>query len=258
MENPIGIFDSGLGGLTVYKEIRSVLPNENIIYFGDTKRAPYGEKSEEEVKQFSYEIVDFLITKNVKIIVIACNTVCAVVYDYLKEKYSVPFINIIYPAVNEAVNNAKIGIGVIGTSATIRSGAYNNAIKEKNKSIKVFSNSCPLLVPLIEEGFIEEGIIAPIAKKYLANVLTSIDTLVLGCTHYPFVLSTLKNIVGDVNIIDPAISTSLMVKQYLIENKLEKKEGTGKDTFYTSGETSKFETLYNKFTNKEIKVLGLH
>ncbi len=218
----IGVFDSGLGGLTVIKELLTRLPGEQFVYLGDTARVPYGTKSKEAVLKFSLQDADFLNTFNLKALIIACNTASSYAYEILQKKYSFPVLNVIEPAVHDAVKQTKTGIiGVIGTYATIRSRAYEKEIACLDKNIKVFSCACPLFVPLVEEGWNNHKITVEIAKEYLNYFKDKhIDTLILGCTHYPLLKPLLAKIMGNsVTLIDTAIS---VVNQ--LNNLLEKYE----------------------------------
>ena len=245
-ERPIGIFDSGVGGLTVVKEVINVLPKEDIIYFGDTARVPYGSKSKELVYKFSCQIIKFLKEKNVKSIIIACNTVSSNCYEDLQKQFSnIPIIEVLEPGVSSAIkstNNRKIG--VIGTEATIKSGKYEKKIKEKLLDCQVYSKACPLFVPLAEEGFLEENITLDIVKMYLKDFFKKdIDSLILGCTHYPLLKNSIKKVVGqNVNIVDPAFETALKMKDYLEKNNMANNKG-GKHKFYVSDKNDKFDFI---------------
>ncbi len=208
---PIGVFDSGIGGLTVLKEILRVLPSENTIYLGDTARVPYGIRSPETVIRYSFENTKFLSSKDIKMLVIACNTASSVSLDAIKSRVSIPVIGVIEPGVKAAVRATKSGkIGVIGTEATIRSSAYARGIREINPHIDVFGLACPLFVPLVEEGWTEGEITRMIVERYLAQFKgTDIDTVVLGCTHYPLLKKVIAEVVGPgVCLIDSAIEIS--------------------------------------------------
>lgn len=204
---PIGIFDSGVGGLTVVKQVFKRLPNEEIVYLGDTARVPYGTKSPETIKRFAVENAEFLMRFKVKLIVVACNTASSTGIDVLRDKFSIPVIGVIKPGALKAgqvTRNNKIG--VIGTYATIKSRAYEKELKAISKFIYVISRPCPLFVPLVEEGWIREKITFDIAKKYLRPLADkNIDTLILGCTHYPLLKPLIADIVGrHVKIVDSA------------------------------------------------------
>lgn len=217
-QNPIGVFDSGIGGLTVLKEIARLLPNENAIYLGDTARVPYGSKSKETVARYSLEVANFLIKSNIKMLVAACNTASAFALPLLKRELKIPVIGVIEPGAKAAVSTTKTNrIGVIGTEGTIRSSAYTSAIKALRPEAETFVKACPLFVPLVEEGWANDEVTTVIAGRYLSELKDAkIDTLVLGCTHYPL----LKNIIGDimgkeVALIDSAESTASEVKSIL-------------------------------------------
>ncbi|MBE0425122.1 MAG: glutamate racemase [Nitrospirae bacterium] len=219
-EKPIGVFDSGIGGLTVLKEIINELPYENTVYLGDTARVPYGIRSPETVIRYSFENTTFLYSKDIKLLVVACNTASSVSLDFIRKNISVPVIGVIEPGVKAAVRKTKNNkIGVIGTEATVKSNSYTNAIKNMDASIEVYSLSCPLFVPLVEEGWTEGEIVTSVAKKYLGGLKDmGIDTLILGCTHYPLLKTVLTEVIGgDVRLIDSAIETSRKVKM-LLEN----------------------------------------
>ncbi len=220
---PIGICDSGIGGLTVAKEIINKLPQENIIYLGDTARVPYGVRDRETITKFAKELVNFLINKKVKAIVVACNTISATCLPELQSRSPVPVIGVIKPTVFEVVDNLKSKIiGIIGTRATINSKSYEEEIKKLNNSEIVFSQACPLLVPLAEEGFISHPATKIITKEYLQYFNDKkIDFLILGCTHYPILRNTIQEIIGkSIKIIDPAKPTTKELINILTTNKL--------------------------------------
>lgn len=253
---PIGIFDSGVGGLTVVREVLKELPNEKIVYFGDTARVPYGGKSKETVTKFSRQDIHFLLSKDVKAIIIACNTVSSNSLDILQEEFDIPLFGVVNPGVAEALRLTKNKkVGIIGTDATIRSGAYEKLIKQADKDIEVFSKSCPLFVPLVEEGWTENEISYLTANKYLADLIeTGIDSLVLGCTHYPLLKHCLKVTVGDnITLVDPAHATALVVKDYLIKHRLLNEDGDTfhlKHRFFVSDMTDKFDLICKKALNQ--------
>lgn len=245
-ERAIGIFDSGVGGLTVVKQVIDVLPTENIIYFGDTARVPYGSKSKESVYKFSCQIINFLIEKNVKAIIIACNTVSSNCYEDLKSKFSnIPIIEVLEAGVSSALKITKNKkIGVIGTEATINSNEYEKKIKNRLQDAQVYSKACPLFVPLAEEGFLENDITIDVAKIYLDDFnKNNIDSIILGCTHYPLLKNSIKKVLGvNISIIDPAFETALKIKQYLIDNNMTNNNG-GKYKFYVSDKNNKFDFI---------------
>ena len=256
MNRPIGVFDSGIGGLTVMKELMNHLPGEDIIYFGDTARVPYGTKSKETIVRFSIENVLFLLQFNVKLIVVACNTSTSLALDVLKRNFKIPIIGVIRPSVQVASEWTRSKrIGVIGTSATIASGAYQREIKNVNPQIRVFSQSCPLFVPLVEEGWINEKITRQIVEKYLTPLKRAkVDALILGCTHYPLLKRAIQNFMGkDVRLIDSARQVSLQAKDMLLGEAIvtNKKKG-GKYEFYVSDETGKFSDLSKRFIGTAI------
>ncbi len=203
----IGVFDSGIGGLTVVRALMERLPFENIIYFGDTARVPYGIKSVETINHYAAQITEFLLKKDVKLLVVACNTMAAVAYSAIKDLSPVPVLEVIEASARNAAAETKTkSIGVIGTPATINSNAYARAIHLLDKEVKIYSQTCPLFVPLVEEGWFDHPATRLIAQEYLKPVLAEqIDTLVLGCTHYPLLKSLLQEIVGPkINLIDSA------------------------------------------------------
>lgn len=257
MENdnrPIGIFDSGVGGLTVVKQVIKVLPKENIIYFGDTARVPYGSKSKETVFNFSCQIIRFLKEKNVKAIIIACNTVSSNCYEDLQREFlDIPIIEVVNAGVNSAINSTKnLKIGIIGTEATIKSNQYAIKIKEKIENAQVFSKACPLFVPLAEEGWFENIVTLNTAKIYLQDFMANnIDTLVLGCTHYPLLKESIKKVLGNkINIVDPAFETALNMKKFLEQNNLQNK-GDAQYKFFVSDSSEKFDFICSLLLNKK-------
>jgi len=250
--SPIGVFDSGVGGLTVVKEIMHQMPNEKIIYFGDTARVPYGSKSKDTVTRFSRQIVRFLETFDVKTIVVACNTASAYALEELEREVSIPIIGVVKPGAKAASDVTKNGkIGVIATEATISSGIYNEYITKLNKDVTIYGKACPLFVPLVEEGLLEDPVTDEIARRYLTELIDlDIDTLILGCTHYPLIRSTLGRIMGvDVNLVNPAYETALELKELLQEKNLlnEKHPALGETQyqFFVSDKAEKFKTFAN-------------
>ncbi len=213
---PIGIFDSGVGGLTVMKEIIRLLPEENIIYLGDTARVPYGVRSPGTVTRYSYESAQFLMSRNIKMLVVACNTSSSVSLDLLKEKFRIPVVGVIEPGVRAVAARTRLKkVAVIGTMATIRSGSYEKAIRAVDGSIEVSAVACPLFVPLVEEGWLDGEVTTLIAEKYLSVIRQSgIDALVLGCTHYPLIKRVIADVTG-VCLIDSAIETAKEVRDIL-------------------------------------------
>lgn len=253
MDNrPIGIFDSGIGGLTVVREVMEHLPNEEIIYFGDTARLPYGSKSKEIVTKFSKEITTFLLSKNVKAIIIACNTASSNSYRELIAEFDIPIIEVVAPAVQECLRTTLNNVvGVIGTEATIRSKAYETEIKKQNPDIDVYSRSCPLFVHLAEEGWTDNTVAHITTEIYLQQLIDmGIDTLILGCTHYPLLENSIKRVTGDIKIINPAYAIALKMKDFLTENDmLTAKDQPPIHHFYVSDNTEKFNKMCNLILN---------
>jgi glutamate racemase len=220
---PIGVFDSGIGGLTVVKALRDLLPEEQIIYLGDTARVPYGSRSASTVERYSLEIAGMLMERNAKLMVVACNTVSSVALPQLARTLTVDVVGVIGPGAQAAIQESRSNhIGVIGTRATIRSGAYERTLKSLNPSVQVTSRACPLLVPLIEEGLLEDPVTDQMIARYLDPMLADgIDTLVLGCTHYPLLKHAIHRHLGQaVRLVDSAENCALAVKQLLITQSL--------------------------------------
>lgn len=249
---PIGVFDSGVGGLTVAREIMRQIPNERMIYFGDTARVPYGNKSQDTVIRYSRQITRFLQTHQVKTIVVACNTASAYALDTLEKETDIPLIGVVKPGAKAAVQETKNGcIGVIGTEATVSSGLYDRYIKMLKQSASIHAKACPLFVPLVEEGLWEDPVTDEIASRYLTELVDSgIDTLILGCTHYPLLRSTIAKTIGDgIHLVNPAYETALELKRMLEEKGLlnDKKPSLGENQyqFYVSDKAQKFMTFAN-------------
>jgi glutamate racemase len=253
---PIGVFDSGVGGLTVVKEIMHQIPGETIIYFGDTARLPYGSKSKETVTTYTRQIVRFLMAKDVKAIVIACNTASAFALETVKAEFDVPIIGVVKPGAAVAADTTKNGmIGVIGTEGTIRSGIYNEFLSLTNPQVKVYGKACPLFVPLVEEGLIDDPITMEMARRYIGELIEyDIDTLVLGCTHYPLLRKTIRKIVGDqIALVNPAYETAKSLKQVLVEHALENDEVLKSDhKFFVSDGAEKFKRFANSILPCEV------
>lgn len=252
---PIGVFDSGVGGLTVAREIMRQIPNETIVYFGDTARVPYGSKSKETVITYSRQIVKFLQTKDVKAIVIACNTASAFALETIKEEINIPIIGVVKPGAKIAAETTKNGkIGIIGTEGTINSGIYNEFLSKTNPNVKVFGKACPLFVPLVEEGLLEDQITYEMAGRYLSELLQyDIDTLVLGCTHYPLIRHTIQKVVGDkIMLVNPAYETAKSLKDVLIKNNIESTRTTVDHRFFVSDGAEKFKEFANTILPCEV------
>jgi glutamate racemase len=220
---PIGVFDSGIGGLTVVRAITRRLPHENIVYFGDTARVPYGPKSPQVVREYAGQDVDFLIGRGVKMVVIACNTVSAVALDIVQQRARVPVVGMIMPGAEAAVHSTRNRrIGVIGTRATINSNAYTNALRQIDREVRVFAAECPLFVPLAEEGWIDHKVTHLVAKEYLFPLtLEKVDTLIMGCTHYPVIRSAIAGVLSaGVHLIDSGEAAAEVVERLLDERSL--------------------------------------
>lgn len=254
---PIGVFDSGLGGLTAVKELLSVLPGEDIVYFGDTGRVPYGNRSRETIIKYAEQDAAFLLSKHVKIIIAACGTVSSVAGD-LGGRFSVPFTGVVGPTAKAALSATKNGkIGVIGTAATIGSGSYKKEIERLNKNIQVYQQDCPLFVPLVENGFIGKN--DPIANMVVAHYLrhlkdVGVDTIILGCTHYPLLRDIISNVMGkDVALVDSGRETALyaagLLKERALQNTSREK---GRCSFYVSDRPEGFSRIAGMFLNREI------
>ena len=220
---PIGIFDSGLGGLTVLKELKNILPDESFIYFGDTAHLPYGTKSKKTIIKYSNQICKFLIKKKVKLIIVACNTASALAIETLEKYITVPIINVIDPCIQHAIQTTrKKSIGIIGTQATINSKAYEIKLNQLNNNLDITTQACPLFVPIIEEGLSSHQISKDICKLYLnKKQFLRIDVLILGCTHYPLLINTIKNYISkNIIIIDSANIVAIFIKKFLHKNNL--------------------------------------
>jgi len=253
---PIGVFDSGIGGLTVLKEIIKELPAESTIYLGDTARVPYGIRSPETVIRYSFENTRFLSTKDIKLLVVACNTASSVSLDAIKSRTSVPVIGVIEPGAKAAVKatrNKKIG--VIGTEATVKSSSYTKAIRAIDGDVEVFGLACPLFVPLVEEGWTEGTIATMIAEKYLCDIKgKGIDTVVLGCTHYPLLKKVINDVVKGVKLIDSAIETSREIKTILEALDLKNEEkGVQSREFYVTDSPERFLKVGEQFLGQKIE-----
>jgi len=258
--NPIGVFDSGLGGLTVVKELMRQLPSEDIIYYGDTARVPYGTKSRKTIIGFSRENTKVLLKYNVKMVVVACNSSSSYALDGLKREFRVPIIGVIHAGAKKAVTLTQNNkVGVIATSATIESNQYVKAVQYYNKGVKVFSKACPLFVPLVEEGWFTKSVSLNIAEDYLGPLKeVGIDTLILGCTHYPLLKNILQKVVGrNVVLVNSAKEIALEVKQLLnqTDNRRTLKRKT-RYKFLISDRPQGFREIAKRFIGKNIKVVS--
>ncbi|MGB8658256.1 MAG: glutamate racemase [Candidatus Zixiibacteriota bacterium] len=255
--NPIGIFDSGLGGLTVAKRIFELLPNENVVYFGDTARFPYGPRSKEIIRKFSFQDANFLLSQKVKFIVVACNTASSLALEPLRRRYQVPLIGVVEPGASAAAGATKNGkIGVIGTVGTIHSRAYQNAIRQLNSQLKVYSLPCPLFVSLAEEGYVNKRATRLISEEYLSPLVKKgVDTLVLGCTHYPLLKNVIsKTMGGKVRLIDSADEVAKKVRDFLSQHQLLRTtDGKAFRMFYVSDVPDRFIEVGQRFLRAKIE-----
>lgn len=254
-KKPIGIFDSGVGGLTVFKEIRRRFPHEDLVYFGDTARVPYGPKSKNTVIDYSIQNARFLIQQGAKIIVIACNTSSATALETLKELLPVPVIGVIDPGAQAALEaTEKKRIGIIGTEGTIRSKAYSSVISSLDSSCEVFSRSCPLFVPLAEEGWEDHEVTKQVIKEYLSPLVKkNIDTLVLGCTHYPILKRSISEVIGSgITLVDSAETVADRLHEVSFDKAA---DGIGTNNFYVSDNEDKFKKIASKILDTEIDKL---
>lgn len=254
--NPIGFFDSGIGGLTVVKSFMQLMPNENIIYFGDTARVPYGSKSNETVIEYSIQAANFLLRKNIKLLVVACNTASAIALKELRKFLTIPVIGMIEPGAKYALSESKNKrIGVIGTRATINNKAYSNELKKQNSKVKVFEKACPLFVPLAEEGWIDHKATELIAKEYLSELKKNeIDSLILGCTHYPILANVIQKAIGkNVKLIDSGTPAAHLVEDYLNGRGLRNQSvHHGMAEFYVSDVPTKFKEIAERFLGRKL------
>ncbi len=258
-DSPIGLFDSGVGGLTVASAIKTILPDENMIYFGDTAHLPYGDKSKETIIEYSLDITRFLLSKNCKIILIACNSASSNAFsevrDFAGDRALV--LNVIDPVVEAVVKEPEIKkLGVIGTKATVYSGSYEKAIMGLRPDIEVLSMATPLFVPMIEEGFIFDDISNAIIRSYLSrDEISGIDSLILGCTHYPIIMNQISKFFDfNVNVLDSAVIVAEKLKTLLAGHQLLRKGSVGKQQFYVSDHTKYFELIARMFIGEKISL----
>lgn len=254
---PIGVFDSGIGGLTVFKELALRLPDESFVYFGDTARVPYGSRSKDTIIKYTFQCVRFLLSNNVKAIVIACNTASATALPSLKDAFDIPIIGVIEPGAYAAVRANKNGtIGIIGTQATIRSGAYSAAIHKIDASKSIVSNPCPLFVPLVEEGWAGTEVARLTAAEYLKPIIAGgADTVIMGCTHYPLLRGVVAQTIGDgVTLIDPAEETAVEFEMILERNSLKgKKDSHPGYSYFVSDDPERFVKVGTAFLGRDIE-----
>ncbi|MDY3249017.1 MAG: glutamate racemase [Candidatus Choladocola sp.] len=259
-EAPIGVFDSGVGGLTVAREIMRNLPNERIVYFGDTARVPYGSKSKDTIIRYARQIIRFLQTQNVKAIVIACNTASALALDTVEKEFDLPIIGVVKPGAKVAAETTvNRRIGVIGTESTVNSRMYQQMIREHDPGITVYGKACPLLCPLVEEGWLKDPVTEEVTRRYLDDLMVhDIDTLILGCTHYPLLRSLVGKIVGGrVTLVNPAYETAKELERLLKREHLENPKGRGDEKepyrFYVSDLADKFKSFANSILPYDIE-----
>lgn len=257
---PIGIFDSGVGGLTVLRAVSKILPRENIIYFGDTARVPYGNKSKSTIVKFSTENILFLLRKKVKMVIVACNTASALALDYLQGIFNVPIIGVIEAGAARALQVSRNKeIGIIGTRSTMSSGSYEKEILKRDKAAKIYTKACPLFVPFVEEGIVKGKTIKSIVEMYLSDFnKRNIDVIVLGCTHYPLLKNEIAQYLKGVHIVDSATEVALHAKSILSEhNSLCRERKSGLHEFYVTDEPKGFMKLAKLFLKRNINKPGV-
>jgi glutamate racemase len=255
-DSAIGVFDSGIGGLTVLHQIIEALPRENTVYLGDTARAPYGTKSVETVLRYSFENSEFLVEKGVKLVVVACNTSTAIALEQLGDRLKVPVIGVIDPGVRRALKSTKNKkVGVIGTEATIQSGAYTRALKAARRDLEVYSRACPLFVPLVEEGWTDNAVVEMTVKAYLGSLKQSgIDTLILGCTHYPLLKKAIRKYLGSgVRLVDSAEETAKEVELVLKKGTMARKAGKATHSFFVTDAPERFVKVGRRFLGEKVE-----
>ena len=252
---PIGIFDSGIGGLTVFKAVRKELPRENIVYFGDTARVPYGTKSKETITRFSIDNVHFLEGFKVKMVIVACNTASSLSLEALQRKFSIPVIGVIEPGAQAALRRTKNGrIGVIGTKSTIGSNAYETRLKRLDPALEVYSGACPLFVPFVEEGWLDGDVVSKVAQTYLEPFRAfKVDTLILGCTHYPLLHRVIQKVLGPkVRLVNSGEETAKEAARRLGKLKKAGAKSKAELRFFVSDEPEQFRSLGERFLGSSI------
>ena len=255
----IGVFDSGVGGLTVLAEIRKALPNENIVYLGDTKNFPYGSKSKEEIIEFAIQNVETLIKKQVKVIIIACGTATSQALDTLRERFDIPIIGIIDPTVEHIKSKNYQEVGVIATEGTIRSGAWEQKLKEKMPEIKVTNKACPMLATIAEEGKAQSAEGRKVIKEYMKPFKEKhIDKIILGCTHYPIYEKIIREELGyEVELINTGVTVSKYLQKYLKENNLENNEKVKKENIYLTKPEKEFNKIAKNILNENLDIQAI-
>ena len=253
---PIGVFDSGIGGLTVVRALMKQLPRENIVYYGDTARVPYGTKSPQVIREYAAQDADFLVSQGIKMLVVACNTVSAVALDIVQKRARVPVVGVIIPGARAAVSaTRKKRVGIIGTSATVNSGAYTNAVRQIDEEVQVFARACPLFVPLAEEGWIDHQVTMLVAKEYLFPLtLEKVDTLILGCTHYPVLRSSIAAVLDSrITLIDSGAAAALEVERVLDEQDIRNPSKQKPNLqFFVSDLPAKFSEIGERFLGQKM------
>ena len=255
MKKYVGIFDSGLGGLTNVKELHRLMPDESIIYFGDTGRVPYGTRSDDIIIKYTKQDLRFLLSFPLKAVIVACGTVSSVALDKVKDDVPVDIIGVVEPTVEAAIKATKNGkIGIIGTEGTIKSGSYKNKILGINKDIEIYERACPLFVPLVENGYLNSPATKIITEDYLGEIKKAgVDTLILGCTHYPLLTDIISEVMGeDVTLISPGVETAKYAKRLFEEKGLCEKDGNGEINYYVSDDVDKFSYLASMFLNDTV------
>ncbi len=251
----IGVFDSGVGGLTVLHQMAELLPHEHFIYLGDTARYPYGTKSAETVRRYALENTEFLVDKGIKMLVVACNSAAAVALDALRERFDLPVVGVIEPGAQQAVRQTRNRkVGVIGTEATIASGSYTRALKSLRPDLEIYTRACPLFVPLAEEGWVDNEVARSTAAVYLTSLRRSgIDTLVLGCTHYPLLAAVIGGVMGDkVALVDSARTTAEAVRATLVRYGLARRSGSGSVSFFVTDVPDRFIKVGGRFMGQKV------
>jgi glutamate racemase len=251
----IGVFDSGVGGLTVLQKIAEMLPHEHLIYLGDTARYPYGNKSADVVQRFALENTEFLVDKGIKILVVACNSAAAVALDTLNEHLDIPVVGVIQPGARQAIKQTRNRkIGVIGTEATITSGAYTHALRELDRELEIYTRACPLFVHLAEEGWVDNAVARATAEIYLTSLKRSrIDTLLLGCTHYPLLQGVIADVMGpNVTLVDSATTTAAAVRETLARYGLMRRSGEGALSFFVTDVPERFIKVASRFMGQKV------
>ena len=256
--NPIGIFDSGFGGLTVMKAVNEILPNESILYFGDTCNLPYGNKSKESVIRFTLESSHFLLEKQIKMLIVACHTASCLTLEILQEVLPIPVFGVSVALVEDLLSlKRKNHVAILSTQATIASRVYQKLISEQDPSIQMTSIPCPLFVPLVEEGFVSHPATKLIAMEYLHPIANKVDAVLFGCTHYPLLKEVIQDVVGKpTQLIDPSYACAIQVKEFLDRNP-QMRSSESSYRFFVTDNSSKFQSIGPKFLGKEIPSVEL-